>query len=217
MIRPLLLAAGLATAVAGCTTDPNTGQSSVSNTGIGAGAGAAVGAGAGALIGGWQGALIGAGIGAAAGAGIGYLLDEQEREFNERLAQSQVQVSRDQSQGQEAILLTMPSGVTFQTDSATIQPGFRPTLDEVAATLNEYPDSRIAITGHTDSTGSADYNQTLSQQRADAVANYLISRGVAPSRITAYGAGETQPVATNETDSGRAANRRVEIRVVPNA
>ena len=169
------------------------------------------------LIGGWQGALIGAGIGAAAGAGVGYLLDEQEREFNERLAQSQVQVSRDQSQGQEAILLTMPSGVTFQTDSATIQSGFRSTLDEVAATLNEYPDSRIVVSGHTDSTGSADYNQTLSQQRADAVANYLISRGVAPSRITAFGAGETQPVASNETDSGRSQNRRVEIRVVPNS
>lgn len=211
--RNILLAAGFAMAIGGCTTDPNTGQSSVSNTGIGAGIGAAAGAGTGALVGGWKGALIGAGIGAAAGAGIGYLLDEQEREFNERLAQSQVNVSRDDNQ--DAVLLTLPAGVTFQTDSSTIQPGFRPTLDEIALTMNEYPNSRILISGHTDSTGTAQYNQQLSQQRADAVANYLISRNVSPSRITSVGAGESQPVASNETDSGRAANRRVEIRVVP--
>ncbi len=217
MNKKMLLAAGLVVAMAGCTTNPNTGEQSVSKTAIGAGAGAAVGAAAGALISNdWKGALIGAGIGAAAGGGIGYLMDEQEREFERRLAQTEVDIRREQnSQGQESILLTVPESVSFANDSATISTSFYSTLDEVAATLVQYPDSRITIAGHTDSNGTEQYNQDLSQRRANAVANYLISRGVSPSRVTAVGMGENQPVASNETSYGRAENRRVEIRVVP--
>jgi outer membrane protein OmpA-like peptidoglycan-associated protein len=211
MFRAILLALGLSVAVAGCTTDPQTGERSVSNTAIGAGGGAAVGAAAGGIIGGWKGALIGAGLGAVAGGGIGYLPDEQEREYKERLRETEIRVSREQ----DVVILTMPGSVIFETDSARISPSFQSTLDEVAATMVRYPNSRITVTGHTDSTGSAQYNQQLSQQRAEAVATYLISRGVNPASITAIGAGENLPVASNETQSGRAANRRVEIRIVP--
>ena len=109
----------------------------------------------------------------------------------------------------------MPSGITFGYDSATVQPQFQRTLDQVAQTLAEYNQTYIDVYGHTDSTGSDQYNQTLSQRRATAVADYLAGRGVQPVRIGTRGYGETQPVAPNETDEGRAANRRVEVKIVP--
>ena len=91
----------------------------------------------------------------------------------------------------------------------------RDTLDKVAQSLVQYPDSLIDVTGHTDSTGSSTYNQTLSENRARAVADYLASRGVAAGRVRSQGYGETQPVASNATEEGRSANRRVEIKIVP--
>jgi outer membrane protein OmpA-like peptidoglycan-associated protein len=115
----------------------------------------------------------------------------------------------------QAILVNLPNGVTFDTDSTMIKPAFRDTLDRVAQSLTQYPNSLIDVYGHTDSTGSDAYNQTLSQNRAQAVADYLSSRGVAPARIRAQGFGKTRPIASNATDSGRAANRRVEIKIVP--
>ncbi|MEM7237612.1 MAG: OmpA family protein, partial [Pseudomonadota bacterium] len=101
------------------------------------------------------------------------------------------------------------------TDSSAVSPRFYGTLDQVSQTLNDYPQSYLDVVGHTDSTGSAEYNQDLSERRAGSVANYFRSRGVAPARIATYGQGETVPVATNDTESGRQENRRVELRITP--
>jgi outer membrane protein OmpA-like peptidoglycan-associated protein len=118
-------------------------------------------------------------------------------------------------EGGKAILVNLPNGVTFATDSSVINPTFRATLDRVAQSLVQYPDSLIDVYGHTDSTGSDAYNQTLSENRARAVADYLSSRGINPARVRSQGYGESQPVASNATEEGRSANRRVEIKIVP--
>jgi outer membrane protein OmpA-like peptidoglycan-associated protein len=109
----------------------------------------------------------------------------------------------------------MPSGITFAFDRYDVQSRFQPTLDEIAQTLGAYPQTMIDIYGHTDSTGSDAYNQTLSENRSRSVSAYLTARGVQPVRIATRGFGETQPVADNTTEDGRSANRRVEIRIVP--
>ena len=196
-----------------CVTDPNTGQQKVSRTAIGASAGVLGGLLLGGLIGGGTGRIIGAGIGGIAGAAVGYTMDKQIKELKEQTAGSGVDV-KPVDDGQ-AILVNLPSGVTFDTDSTVIKPGFRDTLDKVGASLARYPNSLIDVYGHTDSTGSDAYNQTLSENRARVVADYLSSRGVAPARIRSTGFGKTQPVASNDTPEGRAANRRVEIKIVP--
>jgi len=156
-------------------------------------------------------ALIGAGVGLLAGAAVGQYLDRQERELQQSLAGSGADVYR---QGDQLVVL-FPSNVTFATDSTQILPGFYRTLDDVAMTLNNYPQSYLDVIGHTDSTGSDAYNQQLSERRAQSVANYLRSRGVEPARIAAWGMGETQPIASNATVSGREQNRRVELRITP--
>ena len=117
--------------------------------------------------------------------------------------------------GGKAILVNLPDGVTFDVGSYTLKPEFRTTLDQVAQSLNEYPNSLIDVYGHTDSTGSDAYNQTLSENRARTVANYLMSRGVPAARIRSQGFGESMPVADNTTEAGRMKNRRVEIKIVP--
>jgi outer membrane protein OmpA-like peptidoglycan-associated protein len=200
-------------ATTACVTDPNTGQKKVSRTAIGAGAGVLGGLVIGGLLGGGTGRIIGAGIGGLAGASIGYTMDKQIKELKERTAGSGVDV-KSVDNGQ-AILVNLPNGVTFDTDSTVIKPGFRDTLDTVANSLNTYPNSLIDVYGHTDSTGSDAYNQTLSENRARMVADYLASRGVTQARIRSTGFGKTQPVASNDTPEGRAANRRVEIKIVP--
>jgi outer membrane protein OmpA-like peptidoglycan-associated protein len=138
-------------------------------------------------------------------------MDRQEQELRRQTAGTGVEVER---QGDE-LVLTMPSGITFAFDRFDIQPQFRPTLDQIAETLNSYPETMIDIYGHTDSTGTDAYNQTLSENRARSVSNYLNSRGVQMVRMATRGYGETQPIATNATAEGQAANRRVEIRIVP--
>jgi outer membrane protein OmpA-like peptidoglycan-associated protein len=140
-------------------------------------------------------------------------MDKQIKQLREQTAGSGVDVSP--IEGGKAILVNLPNGVTFDTDSTLIKPAFRDTLDKVAQSLVQYPDSLIDVTGHTDSTGSSTYNQTLSENRARAVADYLASRGVAAGRVRSQGYGETQPVASNATEEGRSANRRVEIKIVP--
>ena len=109
----------------------------------------------------------------------------------------------------------MPAGITFPVDSYALQPAVQGTLNQVAQTLASYNQTYIDVLGHTDSTGSDAYNQTLSQRRAQSVADYLSSRGVARARMGIRGYGETQPIASNDTEAGRAQNRRVEIKVVP--
>lgn len=201
-------------ATSACTTDPETGQQRLSKAAIGGLGGAVGGYLLGDLVGGRRDRtekILGAGIGGLAGAGIGAYMDKQERDLRARTAGTDVQVVR---QGDD-LLLNLPSGITFAYDSSTVQPQFRQTLDQVADILSQYRQTYIDVYGHTDSTGSDSYNQALSERRAVAVADYLASRGVQPARIGTRGFGKSQPVASNDTDAGRAANRRVEIKIVP--
>lgn len=216
MVRKGWLVAGLtaATLTAGCVTDPVTGERRVSRAAIGGGVGAVGGYLLGDLVGGRRDRtekILGAGIGALAGAGIGAYMDRQEQELRRRTAGTDVQVIR---QGDE-LVLSMPSGITFATNQSSVQPQFRPTLDQVADVLREYRQTYVDVYGHTDSTGSDTYNLDLSERRATAVADYLAGRRVETARLATRGFGESQPVATNDSEEGRAANRRVEIKLVP--
>lgn len=199
--------------VSACVTDPNTGEKKASRTAIGGVGGALAGALLGGLIGGKTGRIVGAGIGGIAGAAVGYTMDKQIKELKEQTAGSGVDVT--ETDNGSAILVNLPDGVTFDVASYTLKPSFRATLDQVADSLIKYPNSLIDVYGHTDSTGSDAYNQTLSENRARTVANYLQSRGVPAARIRSQGFGETMPVADNATEEGRTKNRRVEIKIVP--
>lgn len=214
--RKLFAGAALAALVttAACTTDPETGQRTISKAAIGGIGGALGGYLLGDIVGGRNDRtekLIGAGIGGLAGAGVGAYMDKQERELRARTAGTDVQVIR---QGDD-LVLNIPSGITFAYDSASVQPQFQRTLDQVASTLGQYNQTYIDVYGHTDSTGSDAYNQTLSERRARSVADYLAGHGVQSARIGTRGFGESQPIASNDTDAGRAANRRVEVKIVP--
>ncbi|MCJ8158925.1 OmpA family protein [Sphingomonas sp. LaA6.9] len=209
-----MMAIGAMLLTAACTTDPETGQKRMSNAGIGAIAGTLGGYLMGDLIGGRNdrtAKIVGAGLGGLAGAGIGHYMDEQEKKLREQTAGTGVDVVR---QGDE-LLLNMPSGVTFDTSSATVKPEFQGTLDQVASTLSQYDQTFIDVYGHTDSTGNDAINVPLSQNRAQSVANYLTLRGVQSARIGTQGFAATRPVASNDTPEGRQANRRVEIKIVP--
>ena len=197
--------------VVSCTTAPD-GTKKVSKTGIGAGIGAAAGAAIGRIIGkDTKGTVIGTAGGAAVGAAIGNIFDRQEKELKDKLKGSGVAVERT---GQGEIKLVAPENITFDTNSSIIKPRFENSLDKVAEVLLKYPESDIIISGHTDSTGNDSINEPLSRNRASSVASYLISKGVRSSRINSVGYGSRQPIASNSTESGRAENRRVEIKVV---
>ncbi len=201
-------------ALSGCVTDPETGNRTISKAAIGGVGGALGGYLLGDLLGGRNDRtekIVGAGIGAIAGAGVGAYMDAQERKLRQQTAGTGVDVVR---QGDE-LLLRMPSGVTFATNQSAIQPQFQPTLNQVAATLAEYPKTIIDVLGHTDSDGSEAYNQALSERRAQSVSSYLSGHGIAPVRMATTGYGETRPIASNETPDGKAQNRRVEIKIVP--
>jgi outer membrane protein OmpA-like peptidoglycan-associated protein len=197
-----------------CVTDPETGNRTISKAAIGGIGGALGGYLLGDLVGGRRDRtekILGAGIGALAGAGVGYYMDEQERKLRQQTAGTGINVIRDG----DNLVLDMPSEITFGVDSANIDPGFRNTLDQLASTLTQYEKTYVDVLGHTDSTGSDAYNQTLSERRASAVADYLSTRGVQSARLAARGYGESQPKASNLDAAGRSANRRVEIRLVP--
>ncbi|MCY7338423.1 MAG: OmpA family protein [Sphingomonas bacterium] len=205
---------GALVTTAACTTDPNTGQRRISKTAIGAVGGLVGGYLAGDLIGGRNdrtAKIIGAGVGVLAGGAVGAYMDRQEAELRRQTAGTGVDVIRSG----DDLILRMPSGITFPVDSYAIQPQFQSTLNQVAQTLSSYNQTYIDVLGHTDSTGSNAYNQTLSVNRAQAVASYLSSRGVASARMGVRGFGESAPIASNDTEMGRAQNRRVEIKVVP--
>jgi outer membrane protein OmpA-like peptidoglycan-associated protein len=140
-------------------------------------------------------------------------MDKQIKELKEQTAGSGVDVT--ETDNGSAILVNLPDGVTFDVGSAALRPEFRATLDKVAQSLIQYPNSLIDVYGHTDSTGSDAFNQTLSESRARTLMNYLISSGVPPATMRSHGFGETMPVASNDTADGRARNRRVEIKIVP--
>ncbi len=207
-------------ALSGCSTNPYTGEQQVSKTAWGAGIGAAVGAAAGAATGDnnkdrKERALKGAAIGGVTGGGVGAYMDYQEKKLRERLQGVGVGVQKDKETG--AITLIMPGNITFATGQSAVKADFYSVLDAVADVLKEYNKTSISISGHTDSVGRDDANIKLSQDRANSVGQYLISRGVAGSRINAVGYGKSQPVADNSTENGRAQNRRVEIRINPPA
>lgn len=198
--------------LAACVTDPNTGEQKVSRTAIGAAGGAGLGYLLGDLVGGKTARIVGAGIGGVAGGVIGNRMDQQIRELDEATEGTGVDVSK--TPDGESILVNLPD-VTFAVDSTTISPSFRAALDEVASSLQKYPDSLVDVMGHTDSSGSDAHNQDLSQRRAESVKGYLVMRGVGSSRVATIGYGEQYPRADNSTEEGRALNRRVEIRITP--
>ena len=149
-------------------------------------------------------------IGAALGAGVGYYMERQAKQLEQQMAGTGVTVTPNANGN---IDLVMPGNITFSFDDASLNPSFRPTLDKLASTLNEYNQNTITVAGHTDSKGSDAYNMKLSRDRAYAVANYLSARGVASSRINVVAYGESRPVADNSTEYGRQQNRRVELTI----
>lgn len=211
------IALGLVAALAlpACTTlDLYTGEEKTSKATYGA----IIGAAAGAAIGSassrkdrTQKAMIGAGIGALAGAAVGNYMDQQEAELRKRLQGTGVSVTR---QG-DNLILNMPGNITFDVDRDEVKASFYEVLNSVAIVLKKYDKTAILIAGHTDSTGTDSYNQQLSQRRAQSVGAYLQGQGIQAVRIDAVGYGESQPIASNDTAAGRAANRRVELTLVP--
>lgn len=200
--------------VAACTTtNPYTREQQTSKVVKGAGIGAAAGAVVGLLTKGdkLQNALIGAGVGALAGGGVGYYMDVQEAKLRQRLEGTGVSVTR---MG-DNITLNMPSNITFALNSADLNGQFFTALDGVSMVLKEYDKTVVEVAGHTDSSGSDQYNQALSQRRAQSVSGYLSSHGVKGQRLMPVGAGEAHPVASNDSETGRSQNRRVELTIVP--
>jgi outer membrane protein OmpA-like peptidoglycan-associated protein len=199
----------------GCATDPNTGERTATKTGKGAGIGAIAGAVLGAAASSKhdrnRGALTGAIVGAAVGGGVGHYMDKQEKELREKLKNSDVQVER---QG-DNLNLIMPGNVTFAVGKSDIRSDFYSTLNSVAQALREYDQTNVRISGYTDSTGPLSLNQRLSEDRANSVRTYFLAQGVNASRIDAAGYGPSNPIASNATEDGRQANRRVEIKLIP--
>lgn len=186
------------------------------NTAIGAGTGVAVGGAIGGILGKKNGntaggIIIGAAVGGVAGGAIGKYMDKQKRELEQELGKS-----ADVERVGEGIKVTFDSGLLFAFNSSKLSSELKTQLREFAGTLNEYDETNILIDGHTDSVGSDDYNMKLSEDRADAVHDYLVSLGVSRSRLGIRGFGESQPVASNESDSGRQQNRRVEVSIWAN-
>ena len=174
-------------------------------TAVGAGGGAAVGAGVGALAGGWKGALIGAAAGGVVGGTVGNYLDKQAQELK--------QVAENTKRTEDGILVDLKSKLLFTTDSAVLKPEAVEQIAKLGDILAKYPDDRIRIQGHTDSTGSAAHNEELSVRRAQAVRDVLLSRGVKQQQMLVEGIGESRPIANNATAAGRAQNRRVELHI----
>lgn len=193
-----------------CVTDPNTGNQVISRAAIGGVGGAGLGYLLGGLIGGRAARIVGAGIGGAAGGYVGYRMDEQIREIEEVTAGTGVNVVEND----DSFLVRFPD-VTFAVNATSISPQMRNTLDGVAQNLVDRPQSLIDVMGHTDSSGSDQYNLDLSRRRAESVANYLVSRGVSRARVETIGYGEQYPIADNTVETGRSQNRRVEIRITP--
>ena len=216
-IRVAMLGLAAMTVLASCYTyDPYSNEKKVSKTTSGAGIGAAVGAVAGILTGNdarnrRKNALIGAGVGALAGGAVGNYMDRQEAKLRQQLQGTGVSVTRNGNN----ITLNMPGNVTFKSDSSDLRPEFFDVLNSVSLVLKEFDKTLLEVAGHTDNTGSDAYNQTLSEKRASTVAQYLTSKGIRGDRIITVGAGETHPIASNDTPEGRQANRRVELSLEP--
>jgi outer membrane protein OmpA-like peptidoglycan-associated protein len=228
MKKLVVLISMVAVAAAGCATKAQTGAA------VGTGVGAAVGAGLGQAIGrSTEATLIGAAAGAVAGglagAAIGNYMDKQEASMRQALADTEAaSIKRDQEvlaqadasstqKSVDVLTVTFKSDFLFAVNSATIQPGAYDELNRVAGVLKQYPQTTVQIAGHTDSSGAEDYNQKLSQRRAEAIKSALVGAGVDPARLVTIGYGESKPVAPNSTEAGRQQNRRVELRIIPQA
>jgi len=202
----------------GCNSMKN-----MSNTGkdaiIGTGAGAAVGAAVGAIFGSGKGAAIGTAIGAAVGAGagavIGNKMDKKAAELKAQLESAEVETVKDVN-GLEAIKVTFASGILFPLNGTELSDASKTQLQQFAANMKDMTDTDITVYGHTDNTGSAEVNQKISNQRANSVADYLKAQGIASSRLTTEGKSYNEPVASNDTEAGRAQNRRVEVFITAN-
>jgi outer membrane protein OmpA-like peptidoglycan-associated protein len=212
---PLLVGSAALLALTACAPTPGGNPDDFQRTRTGAVAGGLLGAVTGALVAGEDDRLAGAAIGAAAGAAggavIGNILDKQARELRQSL-DSRVQIINT---GNE-LIVRMPQNLLFAVDRADLRPDLQADLRELAASLQRYPGTTVEVVGHTDSDGAADYNQRLSERRANSVAQVLQVNGVSPGRIVAYGRGEQDPIADNLTDAGKAQNRRVDITIRPN-
>ncbi|MDV2077818.1 OmpA family protein [Marinobacter xestospongiae] len=215
-MKKTILAVTAAATLSGCMTyDPYTGEEKVSNatTGavIGAIGGAAIGAATSSKSDRGKGALIGAASGGAIGGGIGYYMDRQEAQLRHKLEGTGVRVVRNGDQ----IELVMPGNITFDVSQSTIKSSFHGVLESVALVLKEFDQTIINIEGHTDSTGSQNFNQLLSERRAGSVRDFLLAQGIQSGRTRAVGYGPRYPIATNSTAAGREQNRRVELTLVP--
>ena len=193
------------------TTNAYTGEQQASNLLKGGAIGAAAGAIIGSLAGDSKDALKGAAIGGVIGGGIGQYMDVQESQIRKQLSGSGVSVTRSGND----LILNLPSDVTFSSGSSSIQSQFSSTLSSVGLVLKKYNRTSISIEGHTDSDGSASSNQSLSVARANSVASVLSASGVANNRLLVSGAGESRPIASNDTEAGKSQNRRVELRIEP--
>jgi len=203
LVTRISAVAAVAALAAGCANQQQT------NTAVGTGVGAAVGAGVGALIGKGKGAAIGAGIGAVAGGIAGYNWKTVKEDVQRSGAGDLGIAVTEMPDG--SLKVNIPGNVSFDTSSTTLKPELLPVLDSVARSMVQHPELRAKVVGHTDSTGAAAYNQTLSENRARSVVQYLGGQGVGSARLDVEGRGPSDPVADNGTAEGRAQNRRVEI------
>lgn len=208
LVRSMMLLASLTAVVSSCTTASRKQQ------------GAAVGAAAGGVLGGVigtqtgstaRGAIIGAVVGGAAGAIIGHQMDQQAKELKVDIPGATVE------RVGEGIQVTFASGLLYDFDSDAIRSESAQNLRNLAASLNKYPQTDLLIVGHTDALGSTAYNQDLSMRRAVSASSYLVSQGIASSRLRTSGKGETEALASNDTEAGRQANRRIEVAIFANA
>jgi outer membrane protein OmpA-like peptidoglycan-associated protein len=201
LILALLIAAG------SCKTWKKSEKGAAIGAGAGAGIGAVIGKQSGNTA---VGAIIGAAVGGTAGALIGNYMDKQAAEMQKDLEGATVE------RVGEGIKITFDSGLLFAVNSSELTPSSKDNLNKLSGILNKYDDTNILVEGHTDNTGTEEYNQKLSELRASSVESYLTQNSVSGSRITAKGYGELQPVADNTSDSGRAQNRRVEVAIYAN-
>ncbi len=204
----IVVVAGLG--LSACTNPDGTNFNGGTGALVGAGVGAAIGAAASGNNA--RGAVVGGIIGGLIGGAVGTDLDRQEAALRSQMSGSGVSIINTGSQ----LIVTLPESITFPVDSARLRPSFIRSLNALADNLQSYPNSRVEIVGHTDSTGSAAYNKRLSMQRALSVKSVLVNAGIRANRLQAIGQGETSPVASNDTAAGRQQNRRVEIYITPN-